>query len=305
MMTPIFLLLAEEGFLPNSFDREAVDEALEKFLVFCFEQDRLDLLERVNKLFGLDLKDISRNLSEDCGPYCPKLRTNLETRCGLGKCKFYAPHFTFNCSAFGQDSSLKDCEEELKAVLDTIAKVTIAKAFENEFAPAFEFIPNKSCCNCGSREANKFYREFHLCTQCQATVLGGKLRLVLEIEFGRPILEILGFITRKWHSPQEQAKALGIKVSSLRELCTSFSVNPTKYRTKDEKRFTNPFANKRRGKDNSGAHLQRLWFRYVANHRIHPIQPHVNYLANYLLSQANSFLGPRGLEEFTLMEIRR
>lgn len=303
MISPVLLLLAEEGFLPDSYDQASIDEAVDKFMDFCFEQDRLDLVERINKLFGLDLKTISQNLSEECGPYCSVLRTNLETRCGLTTCPMWEKNFSFACSLHGKDLTFNPSEDDLKEALDSVAKSSVSKVFETEFPPIFEIIAHKGCCNCGTDEAISIYKNYHLCNSCHTTVLGGKLRMILEIEFGRPILEILSFVTRKWHSPQEQAKALGIKVSSLRELCASFSVNPTKYRTKDEKRFTNPFSNKRRGKDNSGAHLQRLWFRFVAYKRIHPVRPQVHYLANHLLAQANGFLGPRGLEEFTLMEI--
>ena len=297
MIGAIVTLLATYGFQPETYNEATLDDALEAFIFDAFENDHPERVSELNRLVGLSNQDVVESISEEPGPYCKVLRANLESRCRCSSCPSWNKDHTWSCKRLGTDPSIT--EEKLPQLLSEVAFQTSNKVLEDALPPKFDYFSKTGCSFCGNTKAP--YRATHIhtaCEDCVAQTPGGLPTLHLEAGYGRPAREVLEFVIRRWHTPQDQARMLGMSTDDLHSLFRVFSLNATKYRVKGERRFTNPFVSRKKIRVVVDGFLQRLWFRYVGYRRIYPVSPAVEHLSHYLMLQANNFLIARGLPEF-------
>lgn len=297
MIGAIVTLLAKYNFLPEFYNQVTLDEAIEKFIFDAFENDHPERMTELNKMIGLSNQDIDESLAEEPGPYCGSLRANLESRCRCSDCPKWNKNYSWNCSSLGVDPSIT--EENLPQLLSEVAYQTSNKVLEESLPPKFDYFLKVGCTFCGDSKASHRVTHLHsACDACVAKTLGGLPALHLEAGYGRPSREVLEFVIRRWHTPQDQARMLGMSTEDLHSLFKVFSLNATKYRVKGERRFTNPFVSRKKIRVVVDGFLQRLWFRYVGYRRIYPVSPAVERLSQHLMLQTNAFLNARGLPEF-------
>jgi hypothetical protein len=290
-------LLARHGFQPETYDEASFDEKLEGFIFDSFENDHIERILELNRMMNLTSQDIFDSVSEDSGPYCSILRTSLESRCRCETCPMWDKTFSFSCARYGDDPSITD--EGLPQLLSEVAFQASNKVLEEALPPKFDYFYKKGCTVCGATQVSNRVTHMHnACDACVDKTLGGLPALHLEVGYGRPAREVLEFVIRRWHTPQDQARMLGMTTEDLHSLFKVFSLNATKYRVKGERRFTNPFVSRKKIRVVVDGFLQRLWFRYVGYRRIYTVSPAVEHLSQHLMLQANAFLMARGLPEF-------
>jgi hypothetical protein len=298
MISALLAILGEHGYLPDSYDEESIWIKLEQFIVDAVEHDLSGPLNRINSLLGIDGISLSDNLSEDIGPGCPYLGVNLQTKCGLRSCPNWQKNHEWNCKFLGNDLTLRD--DDISQILGKVGKGSSAEILEEQFPPSHEYFRDLGCCVlCGEPEAKLVTPNHRVCDNCLTTTSGGINRIFIELKFGKPARAVLEYIIARWHSTPEQSRILGISTEELNVLYKMYSLNPTKYLTKDEKRFVNPFVNsKKTAKNTVDEYLQRVWFRYIGFRRIQSVREEVLKLGENLMIEANSFLISRKLEGF-------
>lgn len=297
MIGAIVELLARYGFQPEVYTQEVYDDKLEAFIFDCFENDHPERILELNRMMGLNSQDIFDSVSQDSGPYCSVLKTSLESRCRCNTCPMWNKDFSFSCIRYGDDPALTD--ENLPQLLSEVAFQTSNKVLEDALPPKFDYFYRLGCTMCGdTKTTNRVTHQHSACDACVAKTLGGLPALHLEVGYGRPAREVLEFVIRRWHTPQDQARMLGMSTEDLHSLFKVFSLNATKYRVKGERRFTNPFVSRKKIRVVVDGFLQRLWFRYVGYRRIYTVSPAVEHLSQHLMLQANAFLMARNLPEF-------
>jgi hypothetical protein len=135
-----------------------------------------------------------------------------------------------------------------------------------------------------------------------AALPGKRVQAGIELRYGRDIQEVLEFVIKHWHSIPEQSQALGITILEAQELYEIFCINPKKYKQLDERRFVNPFFNRKKGRPSIDGYIYRLYTVYAKLRSKHSIRPEVAELNSFLLRQANGLMEVRGLLPFSLVQ---
>lgn len=302
MFGPLLAILAKYKRLPKNFDALSIHAKIEELILAATEDPSLvPAVAEINRALGLKIGKVNEELETETGPYCETLKLNLETSCGWKGCKHYSTNHFWNCSRVGCERVEAQTEEVSKAVTK-FTKRSISSIITEKLPPIWQMIQcTKYCLKCGSDQNLQQVTEVHtVCKSCIAKTPGKQLGLNLEYTLGRPLIDVMVFVIRNWHSIQEQSRALGISVYDMQDLCDIFSLDPKKYRTSDERHFSNPFHNRRKGRPAIDGYLIRLYSKYALIRRVERLRPEVSELNNFLLSQANVLLSSRNLEQFSL-----
>lgn len=303
MLGPVVLLLQKYGYTPTVVTDATIHIALEKLILDATEKAHLvPAIQELNRMFRLDIKVIQTEMDpEYSGPFCQCLGTNLESRCKLEKCQCYSTQHRWNCSKLGQPRTDFPQEVVSTAITKFSQKVNI-EVLEQQLPPLYDWIADPTCCTlCGGAvDLIAVDLKHNACKKCVAATPGKLTRLRLEFLLGNNILTILQYVIKNWHSLQEQAQVLGLDIFQMQELCDTFCLNPKKYRTKNDRRFTNPFFTRKKARAVIDGGLYRLYSKYIVFRQLYKLRPEVKELNNYLLLQANSFLSSRKLMMFNV-----
>lgn len=294
MLAPILLILAEYGYLPNTYSSTSIFSQIERFINDALEKEELiPGIHKINKLLNIKLGD----LEEAPGAFCSILNTNLECKCNLKSCSNYCKDYTWNCKKLGKIE--EDLEEsEIETSIQEFN--TSVNLLENCLDPDFEYPKNlKYCVKCGKTAISTFGKHHFICKSCQLSMNAVTSQAyLLEVRFGRPIKEIINYVIRMWDTIQQQARVLGIRPENLQSICSNYNINMKRYRQVGDSRFINPFLNRKKGRPLIDGYLLRLYSLQLKKFQHLSIREEVRRLENMLISDANQLLYLRELDLF-------
>jgi hypothetical protein len=298
MFSPILLILAKYGYLPISYNFDFIHTQIEKLILDATENIKLiPAILGINKLLGLNIQNIYKELEESPGFYCNVLKTNLECKCHNRNCKYWGIKFTWNCNKSGNfyeeipdltvDSSLQEFNAHINLLEDMLEM-------------NFEYPKGIGLCvKCGKEGVIALGKYYVLCKGCFAGMNSvGLQSLLLEIRFGREIREIINYVIRVWDTIQQQARVLGVKPENFQILCSNYNINMKRYRQIGDSRFINPFLNRKKGKPLIDSYILRLYSLQIKQKL--SIRKEIFKLEEFLLSEANLLLQLRDFELFDI-----
>ena len=301
MFTPILLVLAKCGYLPANYSVVSIHSQIDKLIFNSLEDPKLiPFVKEINTLLGLDLDKMLRELSDDLGPYCSKLDVTLESSCQYKKCEYNNPKFSWSCSKLGNlyeeilETEIEDSLQEFNTSLNLL---------EEALEPDFEYPKNLNyCVKCGKMGSGVILcKVYQVCKSCQVSM--GSLNFIsflLEVRFGRPVKEIINYVIQIWDTIQQQAKVLGIRPENFQSLCSNYNINLKRYRQTKDRRFINPFLNRKKGRPLIDSYLLRLYSLHLKTLQHEMIRSEVKKLEELLLSEANQLFIIRELELFDI-----
>lgn len=305
MLGAVVTILAQHGYLPESYSDETVLEQLEKLMDDATENPEklLSAIEAINRVMGLDIAVVNTQVEpEYSGPYCSRLGLNLESRCELKRCPYWTTAHRWNCQKLGDPRQELPSADVSNAVRSVTSKVDLAITFQ--LPPKRIYCQSAAyCVRCGSQEKlTKTATCYAHCARCLSSMPGKAVQANLEVRFGIPTKELLEHVIKQWHSIPEQSQALGITPLEAQEIFDVFCINPKRYKTADDRRFVNPFYTRMRGRPVIDGYLYRLYAQYAVTRKNSELRPAVKALNSFLLQQANEFLVVRELMTFNIVQ---
>lgn len=300
MLGPLLLVLAKYNYLPETFTDVAIIKQVEKLINdIPLRENLLTAIKEINKLLNLTPQILFEDLKELSGPYCDSLRLNLEVPCSLKSCPRYRENFQWNCLKSNATKETFNEVEVIKAITSFTQQIT-SSILKEHLPPKWVAIESLTrCIKCGTREnLESITKKQVVCKKCLDLIPGKKLALQLELEFGRPTLEILIYLVKTWHSVQEQAQVLGLSSDNIYELCEAYCLNPKRYKTVKDRYFSNPFHSRKKGRISIDGLVFRLYFHYLNKRKTQNVRLEILELNDYLLNTTNQFLQIRGLMLF-------
>lgn len=303
MLAPLLVILAKYGYLPSTYSNLTIHAQLEKLITDAINNERLiPAVQEINRALGLDIAEINETIDPEwIGPYCEKLMVNLEIPCSLTGCKNNDKAYRWNCQKLGTLREELLNQEVVSAVSD-FTKGIKAELLNERLPSKWKPINCKTRCGkCGSdKNLQEVTKTNVVCKECIEKTPGKFLAVHIEFETGRPILDILSYIIKTWHSVQEQSTVLGITAEEMQELCDAYCLNPKRYKTMKDRYFANPFHTRRKGRPTIDSSVFRLYHAYMIYRRVQPVREEILNLNHYLLDSTNKFLASRELMQFNI-----